>query len=113
MTKKELAEAAKISTTRITQLMATMTKDVDYVEVKRGGHDIRIEFTASGIDKVMNRNRKGGRVKVERVKKARGRPRKTIDEVLDEFGAELNKATAPYFEVIAKVLSTIEKGGEV
>lgn len=76
MTKKELSEKAEISTTRITQLMATMTENIDYIVSIRGEHGTRVLFSSSGVDKVMNRNRKGGRVKVERVKKARGRPKK-------------------------------------
>lgn len=87
MTKKELSEKAKISTSRITQLMASMTENIDYIVSTRGDHGTRVLFSSSGVDKVMNRNRQGGRVKVERVKKARGRPRKN--------------------------LSTIEEGGEV
>jgi len=87
MTKKELSEKAKISTSRITQLMANMTENIDYIVSTRGDHGTRVLFSSSGVDKVMNRNKQGGRVKVERVKKARGRPRKN--------------------------LLTIEKGGEV
>lgn len=122
MTKKQLATHAKISTSRITQLMANMTKDVDYVEVKRGGHDIRIEFTAIGIEKVMDRNKQGGRVKVERVKRPRGRPRKQpveieLPESVSRAFLELNKAAEKAAENmrkaltdISKNLSTIEKG---
>lgn len=87
MTKKELAAAAEISRSRIEQLMKSMTENIDYIVSVRGDHGTRVLFSSSGVDKVMNRNKKGGRVKVERVKKARGRPRKN--------------------------LSTIEEGGEV
>ena len=74
MTKKELSEKAKISTSRIPQLMANMTENIDYIVSTRGDHGTRVLFSSSGVDKVMNRNKQGGRVKVERVKKARGRP---------------------------------------
>lgn len=78
MTKKQLSTAAGISMTRITQLMANMTANVDYVEVRNANNDPRIEFTESGISKIMNRNTKGGRTKIERVRSGRGRPKKIL-----------------------------------
>lgn len=78
MTKKQLSKESGISVSRIGQLMVSMVSGIDYTEERRGNHDIRIEFTESGISKVMNRNTKGGRTKIERVRRGRGRPKKNL-----------------------------------
>lgn len=86
MTKKQLSKQSGISISRIGQLMVDMTKDVDYIEERRGLHVVRIVFTESGISKVMDRNTKGGRKAIPK-----------------ELHAKRKK----------KVLPTIKKGGEV
>ena len=79
MTKKQLSAHAKISTTRITQLMANMTENIDYIVSVRGDHGTRVLFSSSGVDKVMNRNKTIGRKRIaKRVKLAVGRPKKII-----------------------------------
>ena len=61
MTKKQLAAAAGISRSRIEQLMKNMTENIDYIVSLRGDHGTRVLFSRSGVDKVMNRNKQGGR----------------------------------------------------
>ena len=79
MTKKQLSKEIGISVARIGQLMADMTAVVDYVEVRNANNDPRIEFTESGISKVVNRNTKvGAKLKPRKPKRPRGRPRKNL-----------------------------------
>ena len=88
MTKKQLSKQLNISVQAITHQMQYMTAGIDYNAVTSAANVTRIEFTESGVAKLVNRDtKKGAKLKPRKPKRPRGRPRKN--------------------------LLTIEKGGEV
>lgn len=113
MTKKQLSKESGISVSRIGQLMVNMVSGIDYIEEKRGDHDIRIEFTESGISKVMNRNTKGGRTKIERVRRPRGRPRKVAEKVIEiEVPESLKQGFREANEYVSRAFRDLDKWAE-